>query len=106
MDLPTNLSISPIFNAVDLIKFKGPMTEVDVNKQEVRKDVQSNVLPSQVQLEADQILDSIVKNTTRHKVYMEHLIKWKHRPNSQAMDCSRGFQEVKNHINILATGVT
>ena len=28
VNLPTDLSISPILNVVDLIKFKGPLTKI------------------------------------------------------------------------------
>ena len=45
VDLPSDLNISPIFNVAYLTKFKGSLTKVDMNKNEVVKDVASNVLP-------------------------------------------------------------
>ena len=85
VDLPNDLSISPIINVVDLVKFKGPLTEMDRNNKEVGKDVEPNVLPPKMQLEVDKVLGSRIKKTTRHKVYMEHLIKWKHKPSQRQL---------------------
>lgn len=32
VDLPSDLNISLVFNVVDLTKFKGPLTEIDMKK--------------------------------------------------------------------------
>ena len=71
VDLPNDLSISPIINVAELVKFKGPLIEMDRNNKEVGKDVEPDVLPPKIQLEANKVLDSRVKKTTRNKVYME-----------------------------------
>ena len=84
VDLPSNLGISPIFNVQDLVKFKGPLAEVSQNSQGVSTNLEPIVVPSPTKLEAKKILDLEVKKTTRHKVYMEQLIKWRHKPNSEA----------------------
>ena len=45
VDLPTNFSISLIFDVEDLDKFKGPLTEIDMNKKDIGKYVEVDVLP-------------------------------------------------------------
>ena len=100
VDLPNDLSISPIINVADLVKFKGPLIEMDRNNKEVGKDVEPDVLPPKMQLEVDKVLGSRVKKTTRHKVYMEHLIKWKHKPKSKAT-LSKGLN---NYLKWLGHG--
>ena len=68
-----------MFNVAHLIKFKRASATIDLGNAEVSKDVTTAVQPPRVELEVEKVLDSKVKKTTRHKVYMEHLIKWRHR---------------------------
>ena len=78
-----------------------------MKKQVIRKDVKSNVLPPQVQLEAKKVLDSRVKKTTKHKVYMEHQIKWKHRLDLEATWTEiEDFNKLGITKEILSIGVT
>ena len=53
VDLHLDLNISSVFNVEDMIKFKGASTEMDLNNKEVSKDVTTEFLPPQVQLETN-----------------------------------------------------
>ena len=74
---PTNLNISPVFNVANLVKYKGPLLEVGQNNREILEDVSTRVLPPKVKQQAEKISESKVNISTRHKIYMEHLIQWK-----------------------------
>ena len=81
IELPSDLGISPIFNVQDLLEFKGTLPQISPGIQE---DIEPTAAPKVTKLEVEKLLDSRVKKTTRHKVYMEHLIKWKEKPVSEA----------------------
>ena len=81
IELPSDLGISPIFNVQDLVEFKGTLPQISPGIQE---DIGPATTPKVTKLEAEKLLDSRVKKTTRHKVYMEHLIKWKEKLVSEA----------------------
>lgn len=53
VDLPNDLSISPIFNVPELVKFKGPLTKMGMNKHELGKDVALDVLPAKMHLQEE-----------------------------------------------------
>lgn len=81
IELPSDLGISPIFNVQDLVEFKGTLPQISPGIQE---DLGPAAAPKVTKLEVEKLLDSRVKKTTRQKVYMEHLIKWKEKPVSEA----------------------
>lgn len=84
VELPVDLGISLVFNVADLIRYKGPVTDLDQKSVDVLKDMSNIALPPKDKLQAERILESRVKKSTRHKEYMEHLIKWKEKPESEA----------------------
>lgn len=109
VELPNELSISPIFNVAkaNLIKFKEPLTKFYMNNKGIGNDEEPNVLPPKMQLEAERLLDSRVKKVTRHKVYMKHLIRWKHKPKSEATwVAATNFKKLGIVEDILSTVVT
>lgn len=94
VDLPRDMSISPIFNMKDLIKYKGPnvIEEYSTNMDD---DVEELGVPIPTKPQAERILDSRVKKRTRNKTYMEHLVKWENPPESKANWIAEG--DFKNH---------
>ena len=59
-----------------------------------------------MQLDVEKVLDSRVKKNTRHKVYMEHLIKWKNKPDSEeTWVANTNFKKMGIVDDILSTGV-
>ena len=81
VDLPSDLGISPIFNVQDLVAYKGDSSQISLD---VHEDLEPALAPTNNKLEVEKVLDSRLKKSTRHKVYMEHLIKWKGKPTSEA----------------------
>lgn len=51
---------------------------------DVHDDLEPTLVPTNRKQEVEKVLDSRMKKSTRHKVYMEHLIKWKGNPTSEA----------------------
>lgn len=84
IELPNNLAISPIFNIQDLVKYKGPNVMEEEHIIEVDKNIPEISIPLQTKPQAEKVLDSRVKKKTRHGIYMEHLVKWKNQPESEA----------------------
>ena len=107
VDLLSYFNISSIFNVENLTKFKGPLIKVDTNKQQIENDATLDILPPNLELEVEKILDSRVKKTNRYKVYMEHLIKWKYEPKSEATRVvATNFMKLGIVDDILSTEVT
>lgn len=101
VDLPSNLGISPIFNVQDLVAYKGDPSQISPN---VHEDLEPASAPTNSKLEVEQVLDSRVKKTTRHKVYMEHLIKWKEKPVLEATWVAETkFKKVGIPLDLLQT---
>ena len=65
----------------DLVAYKGDPSQISLD---VHEDLEPASAPTNNKLEVEKVLDSRVKKSTRHKVYMEHLIKWKGKPTSEA----------------------
>lgn len=84
VELTKEMSISPIFNMNNLIKYKGPEMKDEQYNTEVNRDVEELKVPDQIKPQVEKILDSRVKKKTRHKLYMEHLVKWRHQPKLEA----------------------
>lgn len=84
VDLPSELAISPVFNVADLIKFKGDVHQQKIGIPQVLQDIDPNTMPKKEPAQAESILESRVKKATRHHIYMEHLVKWKNHPESEA----------------------
>jgi len=74
MEILIEVSISLFFNVDDLFKSKRPLIEVNYNIQRILEDVSAKLLPPTVQLQEEKILEFEVKKSTRHRLYMEHLI--------------------------------
>ena len=101
IELPSDLGISPIFNVQDLVEFKGTLPQISLGIQE---DIGPAAAPKVTKLEAEKLLDSRVKKTTGHKVYMEHLIKWKEKPVSKATWVAETeFKKVGIPLDLLQT---
>ena len=84
VDLPSDLAISPVFNVADLIRFKGEISQQSAAPPKVLQDLNTNAMPKKKLAKEEKVLESRVKKTTRHQVYMEHLIKWKDQLESKA----------------------
>ncbi|GLJ46427.1 hypothetical protein SUGI_0978450 [Cryptomeria japonica] len=80
VDLPTDISLSPIFNIADLIAFKGKPPEESQRVSDVTQSLSDLSFPPLSIPQAEQVLDSKVLKKTRNHTYMEHLIKWKENP--------------------------
>jgi hypothetical protein len=101
VDLPSDLGISPIFNVQDLVAYKGDPSQLS---PDVHEDLELASTPTNNKLEVEKVLDSRVKKTTRHKVYMEHLIKWKEKPISEATWVAETeFKKVGIPLDLLQT---
>ena len=101
IELPSDLGISPIFNVQDFLDFKGTLPHISPGIQE---DIEPTATPKVTKLEVEKLLDSRVKKTTRHKVYMEHLIKWKEKPVSEATWVAETeFKKVGIPLDLLQT---
>lgn len=75
VDLPSDLAISPVFNVADLVMYKGEIAGQTRNQAKVLQDLDVNTLPQVKKPIAEEILETRVKKSTRHQVYMEHLVK-------------------------------
>ena len=84
VDLPNDLNISPIFNVQDLIVYRGPEMTESTQKIEIDRDVRNIKIQPQPKLQAERILDSRVKKTTRRRVYREYLVQWRGLPVAEA----------------------
>lgn len=80
VDLPKDITLSPIFNVADLIKYMGPPTKAGKGDSDVAEMVTDLTLPSPPKPKEKKVLDSRVVKKTRHGNYMEHLIKWTNMP--------------------------
>ena len=80
VDLPKDMSISPIFNVKYLIQYKGPKVHEAECQEELGKDILDMQVPKKKQPQVERILDFRVRKSTRKKVYKEHLVKWLDKP--------------------------
>lgn len=107
VDLPTNVSLSPIFNVLDLIAFKGKPPEEIQSISDVAQSLSNISLPSQSIPQAEQVLDSRILKKIRNHTYMRHLIKWKDKPISKATWIPKAdFQKFDISSSLLPQGVT
>ena len=60
VELPKDIGLSPVFNVVDLVAYKGPTQDVDLNLQEITQEVADLNLASNPPLAIDKVLDSRV----------------------------------------------
>ena len=75
VNLPKDMSISPIFNVQDLIPYKGlAMDEVQYQKG-LDKDILDLQVPKRKKPQVEKIFDSRVKKSTRKKAHKEHVVK-------------------------------
>ena len=84
MDLPSDLAISLVFNFSDLIRFKGYISQQGIAPPRVLQDLDTNAMPKKKLAKVEKLLESKVKKATSHQVYIEHLIKLKDQPKSEA----------------------
>ena len=68
----------------DLLKFIGQLSKIAHNIHGFSVDLEPIVVPSLDKLEDEKVLDSKAKKITKHKVSIEHLIKWRHNLDSKA----------------------
>lgn len=80
---PSNMALSPIFNVVDLVAYKGQLPKEDARVSDVQQALVDLPLPSSTMPQAMKVLDSLIFKKTSHRVYMEHLVKWMNKPNSE-----------------------
>ena len=79
LEMPTWIGISPISNVADIYHFVANDTgQITIVKDLDNEDLQwlKQMLVAQT-LEAEEILDTKVAKSTRHKDYLEYLVKWK-----------------------------
>ena len=60
--------------------YKGLGIKKGHQEIEVKEDTKEVDIPTKSKPQAERVLDSRVKKTTRHVIYMEHLIKWMNQP--------------------------
>lgn len=84
IDLPTDLSLSPIFNVSEMVAFRGQIPKEGDRVSNVHKSLSDVSFPPPSIPQAEKVLDSRVYKKTRHQVYMEHRINWKDKPLSEA----------------------
>ena len=68
--------------------YKGDSSQIILD---VHKYLEPIATPSVSKLKAKKVLNSRVKKSTRHKVYMEHLIQWKGKPNLEATWVAKAY---------------
>ena len=68
--LPPSLSISPIFNIVDLTPFKENIDMTGTNDEEESHANWFQELPPSQPLQLEKILDTKIYKKTRHKTYL------------------------------------
>ncbi|XP_057846982.2 uncharacterized protein LOC131056738 [Cryptomeria japonica] len=84
IELPDDISISPIFNVSDITLYMIP-TRVESPGQSIQKSEEwMKHLPPEELPKMECILDSQETKKTRHKTYFEHLVKWKGLLDSEA----------------------
>ena len=75
VELLEDIGQSPIFNVVDLVRYKGPTPDVNRILKEVIQDVEDlNLTPPPLKV-VKKVLDSRVYKQTRTRAYWEHIIK-------------------------------
>ena len=84
VELLEDLAIYPIFKVADLVRYKGPLIEVDQHVEEAQKDAQTTTLPPKPKLQAERILDFEIHTKTKHGTYKENLVKWHGKLDSEA----------------------
>lgn len=75
-ELRTNIGLSPVFNIVNLIRYKGTTPYFDQILKEVIQDVEYLDLTPPLPKGANKVLDSRAYKKTRTATYWEHLAKW------------------------------
>ena len=85
IDFVSNITLYPIFNVANSVSFKG-QASVEAADTRVQDDRVDSIvdLPIIIEPEMESILDSRVAKRMRQKDYMEHLVKWKDKPTSEA----------------------
>ena len=68
VDFPSNLAISPVSNVVDLIRFKGEISQQSVAPPRVLQDFDTNAMPKKKLAKEEKVLESRVKKAIRHQV--------------------------------------
>lgn len=84
VDLPTNMGLSPIFNLEDLVSYKGPIPKKGHDLLATMEDLKALNLPVTPKPKVEKILNSRVAKQTRTKTYMEYLVKWQGKADSEA----------------------
>ncbi|XP_057837450.1 uncharacterized protein LOC131047672 [Cryptomeria japonica] len=82
--LPPDVAILLIFNVSNLTLYKGSNEEVGVAETTLEPDDWIQKLPSKEKPQMERIISNREAMRTRHKVHMEHLVKWKGLPDSEA----------------------
>ena len=81
--LPPDVAISPIFNVSDLTLYKGSNKEVGTEATTHESNDWIQEFPSKEKPQMESIINSREAMRTRHKVHIEHLVKWKGLPDSK-----------------------
>lgn len=107
VDLPNEVSMSPIFNVADLVPFKGELPSDSQRVSDLSHSLSDLSLPSSSTPIPQQVLDSRIIKKTRDHTYMEHLIKWKDKPVSEATWIPKSdFLKAGIPLSLLSKGVT
>ena len=76
--MPTGVGISPIFNVAYLYPYVTDDTRTFTGSEDPTEELQWVAqMPMTQPLEVEAILDTRVSKSTRMKVYLEYLFKWK-----------------------------
>ena len=103
VELPSNLYTYHIFNVQDLVELKGTLLHSSPGTHD---DIEPILAPIVSQFEVDNVFDSRVKTSTMHKLYKEHLFKWKGKPTLEATWVTKTeFKKVDIPLDMLPLGV-
>ena len=83
LELPPRIGISLIFNVADFYSYTtgdSNQTSGHLDHDEGKEQQWMKQIPWETSLESEHILDTYVTKITKHKEYLEYLVKWKDRP--------------------------
>lgn len=100
IQIPLDLGLSPIFNVCNLTLFKGS----DNEGEEPMQVAADNDIPKHESLKMRKVLDTRVTKKTRKKEYIDYLVAWQDKPNSEAVWMTS--EQISNHGADLQTPIS